>query len=142
MWVYSFDPGATTGFCLLATEPGLRVTESRELVSWKDWGVLERCWIKPCVIVAESFHLFPGAAQHLINNVFPAAQKIGVIEYLAWKTDIRVVFQAPSIKKMFPDKELRVHLPGYVLPSSDHIRDALRHAVYYYFNNLWPKLKT
>lgn len=147
MFVHAFDPGATTGFVILKTEPKLELVVARSFTEFGDyyyWSIdlLQR--YKPDAIVVEDFHLYPHMARHQIGSSFPSAQYIGIIKYIVHLVNRRlpennfiVTMQPASCKEPF-DKdhwwETVTILPQLSTITSQHIRDAAMHALYYWFN--------
>lgn len=53
----------------------------------------------PNVVVLERFNLYPGMAKHLSWNSFYPCEVIGVIKYVSATFGIKVIEQAPGVKK-------------------------------------------
>lgn len=143
MFIHGFDPGLTTGYAVFDTDLKKFVCFA-ELRTVKGHCDTVRKQIvelgRRGVYVVEDFHLFKHKAQDLIDNGMPAARRIGIIEALVFMLDnAEIVLQPPSNKVQFPDTELRHVLKTHTLPMTNgrmHVRDAMRHAVYYYFDKV------
>ena len=123
MKVLAFDPGVTTGVaCLIEKDGEAEVVWTEEIGMWYTAETKIRIE-SPDVLVVEDFRLYPGKAKFLGYNDMPSAQVIGVLKYLAAKYDIPLVLQMAHIKEHVPAdlKEIK----------GDHMRDAVRHGVYY-----------
>lgn len=148
-YLHVFDPGETTGYCMAmcnstVPRPGdFRVDQTAELKSLMDY----RNWYHDMQsyrllsipvqhwVVIEQFKMFPGAAQHLIFNKMPAAVRYGTIEILASMLGLELQNQPSSVMSMFNNK-LTLERSGLaVLPDGEHQKDAIKHALYFYYNH-------
>jgi hypothetical protein len=140
MPVIAFDPGETTGYCLF--EEG-RLVASAALCA-EDMLMLacgggrffnkilqNRENGKPITCVVERFTLYPGMALKMINNSFVAAQTIGIIRTLAYRTGMSIVYQAASHAKGLVTDDVLKTYSWHTRLGSRHEKDAARHAVYY-----------
>lgn len=92
-------------------------------------------------IVCESFRLQPGKAAAQSWSAMETPMLIGCLKMEAWEHGHRFILQDPSCKARVPDNLLvqmgileerngRYYALGR--PTNDHIRDAIRHGVYYH----------
>lgn len=143
--IIAIDPGKTTGFVHFEVDDSdhpFTPIMMREIEWDEHWGfmsemhdVLYNNQSKHIVMVVENFRLYAHEAQHQINSDFPSAQIIGVCKYIAAITRTELVLQMASVKRQFPSGELRKWFPPNTkLPTSLHIRDAISHAMYLYFD--------
>lgn len=143
--IIAIDPGKTTGFAHLKVDDSdqpftpvmLREIEWDE--HWAFFLSLQRTLniSNPdhLVVVVENFRLYAYEAAHQINSDFPSSQIIGVCKYITITQGIELVLQMASVKRQFPSGELRKWFPpNTMLPTSLHIRDAISHAMYLYFD--------
>jgi hypothetical protein len=141
MNVLAFDPGQTTGFCMLKNcegqhrvysllEAGQIVWERRLFdVNALLTGIYSRTLPRPDVLVIESFILRPGRAMEQVGSTFPSVQVIGIIEGIRFTRELKIpmVMQTPScISRVQILEEHQDRLKGMV-----HAQDAYRHARYY-----------
>lgn len=143
--IIAIDPGKTTGFAHFEVDdsehPFTPVT-LREIEWDEHWAFflnLQRTLniSNPdnIVVVVENFRLYAHEVAHQINSDFPSSQIIGVCKYITITSGIELVLQMASAKRQFPSNELRKWLPpNTLLPTSLHIRDAISHAMYLYFD--------
>lgn len=92
-------------------------------------------------IVLEDYLLYGNSAMPQINSRLETPQLLGVIKYEAYKRGLPVAVQtAMQVKTRWSDAVLvkkgyiNPHGRGYMradVPVSDHVRDAMRHAVHY-----------
>lgn len=90
----------------------------------------------PNVVVLERFNLYPGMAKHLSWNSFYPCEVIGVIKYVSATFGIKVIEQAPGVKKFSGGlqedwEELKKRSTGMV---TEHTKDAYLHYKYYIRN--------
>lgn len=117
----------------------------------KDFGSPESYWYEICVhmslhfkddvIVCESFRLQPGKAAAQLWSAMETPMLIGFLRMHTYFNACPFILQDPSCKARVPD-HLLVQLGVleerngryYALgrPTNDHIRDAIRHGVYYH----------
>ncbi len=145
--IIAIDPGRTTGFAhfevnMAADNYPLTPIIMREIEWDEHWGfmsevheVLYHNEAKRIIIVVENFRLFAHEVSHQINSDFPSSQIIGVCKYIAALTNTELVLQMASIKRQFPSGDLKGWFAsGTKVPTSLHIRDAISHALYLYFD--------
>lgn len=144
--IIAIDPGKTTGYAHFevdgSDQPFTPVT-LRE-IEWDDYWAfflnLQHTLYnsnpdRTIVVVVENFRLYAHEVAHQINSDFPSAQIIGVCKYICAMTTTEIVLQMASVKRQFPSNDLRRWLPpNTLLPTSLHIRDAISHAMYLYFD--------
>lgn len=140
MYIHAFDPGKTTGHVVLrAVKKGeLEVCLSDELTTYQEYALAAEHLVRfpdPHIVVIEAFRLYKEKARDLVGSLMPAAESAGIIKYLCWQYKVEWVEQMASCKMAFSRSEVVAQvLPGYMLPKSQHERDALQHALYYWFN--------
>jgi hypothetical protein len=145
--IIAIDPGKTSGFAhfevdFYAEEHPFTPVAMREIEWDEHWSfflnlqhALENCAPEHTIVVVENFRLYAHEASHQINSDFPSSQIIGVCKYITITTGIELVLQMASVKRQFPSGELRKWFsPQTRLPTSLHIRDAISHALYLYFD--------
>lgn len=149
--IIAIDPGKTTGFAHFRINDGdvhypFRVELLREIQWDEHWAFLRNLMndmpadfedFPRTILVVEDFRLYAHEAQHQINSDFPSVQIIGACKFIAQAAGIELVLQMASIKQAFPDKELRRWLGQewyHDIPTSLHVKDAMRHAMYLYFD--------
>lgn len=132
MRVLSFDPGGTTGWCVMDKQddkkmPGLLV----ERGGFPGWDDVEELIIKfkPDVVTFEVFRLYAYKAQSKSWDTFLVVEVIGVIKFLCRKMGIEIVEQTPSQGKQFFNTDKLKALGLY--QSITHLNDATGHALYY-----------
>ena len=124
MIVLGVDPGGTTGWAALKADT---IVAKGEIDGWD--GLLEVIKNqKPNVIVFDEFRLYPWKAKHKSWSSFIEVEVIGVLKFLAKHFGIKAVGQGAQHKKFFNDRRLK---QMGLYSSSPHIRDAIRHALYY-----------
>ena len=121
-------------------------------ISAEDYDSMEEYWqahtdlldliLDPIeVIVCESYKLQPGKAMQQSWSSLETPQLIGYLRMEAWRRGIPFILQDPSIKQRFTDKVLvttgyaekrpsGIHINGK--STNLHIRDSIRHGLYYY----------
>ena len=125
MLILALDPGETTGY-VIAESDGLDydIKLSGQFPNWQMFEALIARYV-PDAIVYEAFYLSPQIAKFKAHSVLPTVETIGVLKYLAWRCQVRLIPQLPSAKEL-------VTLPRYVAGvSGSHARDALRHLIAY-----------
>jgi len=123
--IFSFDPGGTTGWALVAYDEKESKLLDYGQVSGGYKGFKEfylNSGIDADVIVCESFSLRPGMPSVNLEPCYV----IGVLYALA---DKEIILYPPSYK-VFCDNNALKRLEFYV-KSQQHARDAIRHAVAY-----------
>ncbi len=138
MKILSIDPGETTGYVILEFK-GKKIPlipSTREILigsgEIKLWVGLEELisFHQPKVIIYESFKLYPWKTKSQSWSNFLTVEVIGIIKYLCeTKFCLKLVEQTPSLKKFYDDKKLKKC--NLYKNFSPHIRDALRHGLYY-----------
>jgi len=133
MNIIAFDPGETTGVAR-AKLTGPRTYELIDVaqITWdkrfeQTWNFLLDPEVHCGMVIAEDFRLYASAAQHLINNMFPAVKVIGAIEAFAWMLNIPVHLEPPASR-------MNVTIPDIDAPAlvdMKHARDAYRHLRYW-----------
>lgn len=134
---------------------GLAMYENGKLVNFTDvkakeftsaeqfWGAVEGeiYFYSPNIIVCESFRLQPGKAAAQSWSAMETPMLIGYLKMQAWKNNCLFILQDASCKARVPDDLLvkmgMLQRRGdryYALDraTNDHIRDAIRHGVYYH----------
>jgi hypothetical protein len=145
--IIAIDPGKTTGFAHLevdmnADQYPFTPIQLREIEWDEHWAFFlnlqhefDNRGSENIVVVVENFRLYAHEAAHQINSDFPSSQIIGVCKYITITQDIELVLQMASVKRQFPSSEFRKWFPPNTkLPTSLHIRDAISHAMYLYFD--------
>ena len=94
------------------------------------------------LIICEGYRLYAGArGKAQINSSLETPQLIGYLRMKAWEGDIPFILQPPSDKAPVNDERLvkagvfeKRGTKHYCLdrPTNLHMRDAIRHGVYYY----------
>lgn len=131
--VVGFDPGLTTGVCALRYGGdgvhSITVEQSAE-IAWDARLQQIGAYVASADhIVVESFRLYAHKATAQINNSFPSAQVIGVIDVYAWlyiKLERIVEQPASDIARtqVLPDHRA-------LIGASEHRKDAYKHARLY-----------
>lgn len=134
MNIIGIDPGATTGYVeAFRSDDGLEVLQALEIAWAARHTLIPLIGSKvredpsvPTVVVVESFRLYPHEFQHQVGSSFPSVHIIGIVDAACWLANPRpeLVEQPASIKS-------RTQLK-HTLPRSEHVRDAYKHARYYY----------
>lgn len=133
MIIIGFDPGETTGVCVLVVEKdkGDGFVADAFTIAWQErFEIIELIAEYPeAVIVAEDFRLYEAKARSQINSRFPSSQIIGIIEAAVFvsRGSVNVVYQMASCISRV--QVLEMHRP--VIPHSPHMEDAYKHARYY-----------
>ena len=147
--ILAIDPGQTIGIAQATVQRNERKKLKFEHFSTiqvgKDLRELDRFNLlvsshkefleEPLHVAIESFTLYAHKRKSLTGSDLPTVQVIGVMKYILNTHNIIPTFQSASIaKRMFPDKEiLRL---GYSMPRNKHCKDAMRHAITYYYAKL------
>ena len=126
MKVLVFDPGHTTGWCVIESDP-LKLLVSGEC---EDWRGMKRLFLefKPDEVVYEIFRLYAWKAQVKSWDTFLEIEAIGVLKFLCLELGIPCIGQNPAERKFFTDEKLK---EMDMLPVSKHARDAVRHGLLY-----------
>lgn len=95
----------------------------------------------PGVVVCESYRLYAGArGKAQINSTLDTPQLIGYLRMVCWAQNMQFSLQAPSDKTRVADPQLlkmgvleRKGNKHYCMgkPTNLHMRDAIRHGIYY-----------
>lgn len=151
MKIHAFDPGKTTGYAILICTP-----ERPQLFGTREIGddprlfimLMQRDLMHPDnddVILAEKFRLYPSKKNKLVWDDIPAAIAFGRVEMIAASTGLNMYTHLAMAMKPFEDPKLmarRLLLPDVsFLPKSEHCRDAIRHALVFYYNQYLPHIK-
>ena len=169
MWVLGIDPSGnfkegagTTGFVLLNElgEPvdHWPVKASKYLSRLEYWDAVTASIFTaeerakeaghPLVVAMEDYYLYAHKAHCQINSELETPRLLGILEYMLWKNNIKVLLRNASVaKNRWPDKILI--FKGYLTVSgtktghlcagkviNHHAKDALRHAVHCYYFEL------
>lgn len=135
--VLVFDPGDHTGWVFrdgLGNLEGGCIYHDKD--SKKDFQAIGDLFIHfvPDVVVFETFHLYAGAAQHLVHSDFYTCQVIGAIKLIAYNSSAKfIVPQAPSVKKYSGGLDNHGYLK--VRNGTEHTKDAYLHLKFFERNN-------
>ncbi|CAB4142388.1 hypothetical protein UFOVP451_14 [uncultured Caudovirales phage] len=153
MKVLSLDPSGnynegsgTTGWAVFddgnLTEFGtISATDHKTIEGY--WSAHEQLIViqQPNIVVCESFRLFAHKAKAQSFSQMETPQLIGYLRMMCWKRKVKLVFQSPSDKVRVADPIL-VKMGVFELkgnkhycngkPTNLHIRDAIRHGVYFH----------
>jgi hypothetical protein len=141
-YLHAWDPGGTTGYAAFNySEDDLTLLSVREFTSahaiqkWAIEHALEMWLAHDHTFVIEEFRLRPGAAEHLINNNMIAAIARGWVEMVGLQLGItQVTLQQPSVMKDMSNAFVKERLALSELPPGEHMKDALKHGVYWWLN--------
>ena len=164
MKILALDPSGnfkegkgTTGWCLL--DENCKIQAVGQLLA-KQCHEKEEHWknhielidqLKPDFVVVEDYLLYASKSQSQINSRFETPRLIGAIELHCWCEDIPLKFQkASDVKVRFTDARLvqgnyiskvntRYYAAGVMV--SEHIRDSIRHGVYFVKYRLKKEMK-
>lgn len=153
MKVLCFDPSGnynegsgTTGWAVFEND----VLTDFGTISASDYTTIEGYWSQhetliviqqPHIVVCESFKLFAHKAKAQTWSEMETPQLIGFLRMMCWKRNIKLVFQSPNDKIRVADPILLkmgvLELKGNKhycngKPTNLHIRDAIRHGVYFH----------
>ena len=143
MNILAFDPGRTTGACLIdANKDGFQVIRLLE-IPWSSRFGMTKALVNgkfslspnekpqfPVAIVVESFTLRRGRAMQQSGSDFPSSQMIGTICAYAHACGILSVVHYQQPAMMARVKVLDQH--ASLVAGSEHKKDAYKHARYYY----------
>jgi hypothetical protein len=156
----NFNEGkGTTGWCLL--DENCKLISVGQLMA-SECNSKEEHWMEhldlikhlaPDYIVVEDYLLYANKSQSQINSRFETSRLIGAIELYCWTNNIPLRFQkASDVKQRFTDE--RLVQGNYISKSSScsryfaagvlatgHIRDAIRHGVYFVKFKLKKEMK-
>lgn len=144
----NFEEGkGTTGWCLL--DEKCKIQAVGQLLA-KECNEKEEHWtnhirlidqLNPDFVVVEDYLLYASKSKTQINSRFETPRLIGAIELHCWDKGIPLRFQkASDVKIRFTDARLvqgnyisksnsRYYAAGVMV--SEHIRDSIRHGVYF-----------
>lgn len=127
MRVLAIDPGKTSGIALFKNSKIIETLEADEdyLLNYITYFVDEID-----VVVVEKFLHYPWKKNYVVHPYY-TAELIGKIKLKASMYKIRVVMQPASIKKVVNDEVLKHFKLTKYLKGSSHIKDAIRHGLYY-----------
>lgn len=134
--IVSIDPGKTTGVCAIRYKGknSFEVLLSCE-VSWESrytlYDILSR--YQPVYIVLESFRLYPHKAQEQIGSDFPSSRIIGMVEAYAQQLGLAAPTFQPAVCMQMV--EVLPEHKGYLRMTSEHRKDAYKHARYFVVAN-------
>lgn len=136
MIVIGFDPGETTGVCVLQQQDGdakpvqYANVKFLDLMPWLDQ------WPTPELIIVEDFQLLPHKAQKLAGSRFETIQAIGIIKAYAHRAGAPVHMQSPQIKSI---AENWTQVPAPKNHAEGHWVDGFNHAMYYLISQKMAK---
>jgi hypothetical protein len=152
--VIGFDPGGTTGWCVVEYRPDAPhcppiILASGQCETWKIVPYLFETyekskpeWGQP-ICIAEDFRLRKKEGPSLVGDQFIACKVIGVIEYVAERADVPVVLRPAANKAFFESVEVEQsrkrlltlpYLPEDYLKHTHkwrHVLDAINHTLHY-----------
>jgi hypothetical protein len=154
MRVLCFDPSGnfhegkgTTGWALFVDKK----LETFGAIAAEDWDSQEQYWSvvaasitdkNPDLVLIESYRLFGGArGAAQTHSQLETPQLIGYMKMVCWNAGIDVDIQNPADKARVADPQLEkmgvIEKKGRSyrcldMPTSLHMRDAIRHGVYYF----------
>lgn len=126
MRVLVFDPGHTTGWCVIDSEP-LTLVDAGECEDWRGMKTLFLTF-KPEEVVYEIFRLYAWKSQVKSWDTFLEIEAIGVLKFLCLELHIPCIGQNPAERKFFTDEKLK---EMNMVPASKHAKDAVRHGLLY-----------
>ena len=154
----NFEEGkGTTGWCLL--DENCKIQAVGQILA-KQSNSKEEHWkshieliqqLSPDYIVIEDYLLYANKSQSQINSRFETPRLIGAIELYCWDKGIPLKFQkASDVKIRFTDARLvqgnyisksnsRYYAAGVIV--SEHIRDSIRHGIFFVKFKLKKELK-
>lgn len=160
-FVVAVDPGNTYHGVVSAEvwDGGIQISAVEEVLDRVEVATMVEA-ASPDALVIEEYRLFPWQARNQGFSDFPTPRAIGMLEYAAIRNDIPVYFQKAADKKRaralakaadwpMTDRELGSGKGKYRGPdfdpawlkrdfgvkSSQHVRDALCHLVWYAWTN-------
>lgn len=124
----SFDPGGTTGYCVyfVSTKTFVQIAQLEGRHHLPLWDLLE--FYQPDVVIYEQFVYQRRDLEKGVALNIDARNYIGILQLYCDKNRAIEHESALAFKKFWNDKKLR-QLNLY--KSSPHMRDALRHMLYY-----------
>ena len=159
--LHAWDPGESTGYArsrLMVECPNnshIEVEGTSTMVGSHVIANFYRSWVNKKytpdtkqLFLLERFRLFEHAKNSQVWSEFPAVSARGHIELVAELLGCEVRYQNPADMTSFKQVAvLKQRLFLTSIPPSEHERDALRHAAYFYYANqkglldIWKKLK-
>lgn len=133
--VIAIDPGEKVGWCTATFEPGKLDLLNHGISSLKSFALkLGESMADYDVVIYETYRLSAQGAK-LIGDDMQTSQLIGMIRFISWTTDVRLVSQAPAIKPT-ADKvaqgEFKSLIESEPAKHDDaHDIDAVRHLAYW-----------
>lgn len=134
--ILAMDPGESTGWFARGRDGiliGGTLPQNHQLVA----TIINV--MKPDVVVVERFNLFPGMAKTMAWNTFYPCEVIGVIRLVCQLNNIKMVEQAPGVKKFagpfeadwdeFKERLMKTN------KVTEHVKDAYLHYKYYIRNS-------
>ena len=91
------------------------------------------------IVIIESFKLFPWKSKTLYWSNLRTVEIIGAIKGYCSILNLPFILQDPNVKKFYDDKKLKF-LNMYE-KESPHLRDAIRHGLYYLHFKLKKEIK-
>lgn len=137
--VLCFDPGDTTGICIIDTEGGVRWLEQMSLPQLIQWAGTYEPEYNFIAIIYEKFIVFRQKAHTQVGSKMQVSQAIGVIKMLGARLKTPVVEQSPDIKN------IALKWTGIKMPSQHsqtHKWDAYLHGAYWLRVNGYTKSKS
>lgn len=127
MRILSIDPGKTSGVALFKEGKLLETLEADEnyLLDYITYFANEID-----IVVIEAFVHYPWRKNHAVHSYY-TAELIGKIKLKASMHNLKVAIQPALIKKVVSDEVLKHFGFTKYLKKSSHIKDALRHGLYY-----------
>ena len=132
MKVIAFDPGGTTGYCILAHDgslidqgqiPGADAEQGHKIQQ------LLKTHKRDSFVVIESYRVFAQALEAHINSRVQPVEMIGRIKATCDGLGTHYKEQPPMLKKFFTTKRLKWY--GCYARGQVHANDAACHALYY-----------
>lgn len=138
MKILVLDPGDHTGWVFRDSTGGILggTINEQSLLAIENLFVMYR----PDIVVYETFRLYAGAAQSMINSEFYTVQVIGAIRLLAQQRAVTCVYgQTPSVKKFAGELDERWKNMAKIGGRTEHVKDAYLHLKY--FERFGPEKK-
>lgn len=137
--IICIDPGESSGWYFETDSPKTNIFEEKvpilngtwgkdHLEVWNGLDYLHNLY-PDLIVVFETFHLYAGHANSLINNSFYTCEVIGVIKLFCMLNNLKCIGQAPSCKKYSGGLDSKwSSLPH----KSEHSKDAYLHFKYFF----------
>ena len=131
--VIGFDPGGTTGYCVIDTEGHVRAQgqfEGDDAAQTRQCRALLKGYRNVLMVLIEAYRIYPSALQaHTFSAVQPV-QIIGRIKMLCEEFGFEYKEQmAGLVKPFFTTPRLKWY--GAYIPKATHPNDAARHVLYW-----------